>query len=218
MKKKTVVSLLLIVAMTAALCLSAAAAVDVSGFTAVSVESGFTGMVTLTPMKADGTAAVSNYGAYMDAVKMNVDYSGAAQGGYYLALALSTDSGVPTESNIQYIDQNTAGGNQVSFTIYPKDLESGMTYYVYLSSNIDGQINTLTKVASFTYVTYRLGDVDGNGVISSNDAVWVMSAAADNIVLDPAQKLAADVNKDGSVDVTDALFILRAVVHLVTIG
>ena len=212
--KKTMVSLLLILALTIALGVSAAAAVDVTGFAAVTVADGFEGKVTLTPVTADGTPAMASHGAYMNAVKLNVSYTDAAQGGFYLVLALDSDNGMPTESSIQYINQETAGSSQVDFTIYPKDLESGMTYYIYLSSNADGQLDGLTCVASFTYATYRLGDVDGNGYVSSNDALWVMNAAVGNMKLDAVQMMAADVNQNGSVDAKDALAILRAVVHL----
>ena len=212
--KKAIVSALLVCMVLSLLCVPAGAAQQKSGFAGVG--SNVDG-VSLIPLKADGTAAELVNGLYVDAAKMSVTYSGAVSGSFYLVLALSSE-GVPTESNIQYIDQNTAAVGGVSFVIYPKDLESGMTYYVYLSSNADADISALTPVASFTYVSYRPGDVDGNGSISSNDAVMVMNYLAENIDLSAEQLLAADVDNTVGVSVTDALYILQAIAHLKTLG
>lgn len=219
--KKRIVSLLLICVLLLALGLSAGAAdIVTEGFTDVAVADAFADAVSVVPLKADGSAAELVGGVYVDAVKLQVTYSDAVPSCYYMVLALTSENGVPTENNILYLDQVTAQG-EVSFTVYPRAMADGETGYIYLSSNADTGVGGLTKVASFTYtsvsVTYRLGDVDGNSFISSNDAVWVMNAAAENIQLDAAQTLAADVNLDGSVDATDALFILQAVVHLRTI-
>ena len=217
--KKRIVSLVLVCMLILALGLSAGAENSrKEGIANIAVADAFSNTVSVVPMKADGTVVASEGGVYPDAVKLSVSYNAATAGGYYLVLALTTDNGTPTENNIQYIDQNTAGAGQVSFTVYPRELEAGGTYYIYLSSNVDEEVGALTQVASFAYVSYRVGDVDGNGYISSNDAVWVMNAAAENITLNAAEALAADVNHDGSVDVTDALFILQAVVHLRTLA
>ena len=54
-----------------------------------------------------------------------------------------------------------------------------------------------------------LGDVDGNGVVNSSDALLTMRYALGIIGLTPDQLLSADVNGDGSIDTTDALIILR---------
>lgn len=216
--KKRIVSLLLVCVLMLALGLSAGAAgTEKEGFAGVIVADEFTDTVSVVPLKADGSAAELVGDVYVDAVKLKVTYSAAVPYCYYMVLALASDSGIPTDSNILYLDQVTAE-NGASFVAYPREMASGETGYIYLSSNADAGIDALTQVASFTYVSYRIGDVDGNGTVSSNDAVWVMNAAAENVELDAAQALAADVNQDGFVDVTDALFILQAVVHLRTLG
>jgi hypothetical protein len=55
------------------------------------------------------------------------------------------------------------------------------------------------------------GDVDGDGTLSSLDALLVLRYVLGLVDLTPAQIAAADVNGSGSVDSTDALMILRSV-------
>lgn len=54
-----------------------------------------------------------------------------------------------------------------------------------------------------------LGDINGDGIIDVLDATLVQKAAAEKIILTPAQINAADVNHDGFVDVLDALIIQK---------
>ena len=70
-----------------------------------------------------------------------------------------------------------------------------------------------TTTAQNPEKTALLGDFDGDGEISIEDAQKVLNAYAEAVAgndpkLTDAQKAAADVNKDGEVDVTDAQFIL----------
>ncbi len=61
-----------------------------------------------------------------------------------------------------------------------------------------------------------LGDVDGDGQITSSDARSALRAAVGLDSLSEKQKIAADVNKDGAVTSTDARSILRCAVGLET--
>lgn len=114
-------------------------------------------------------------------------------------------SGLPTEENLQYIDQS---GTNAAFTLKPKKLEAGKTYRVYVST----QSKAPTEAASFSYGAkpmYTLGDVDGSGIIDVSDALMALKASAEVITLDETESLAADVDKNGMVDVSDALMILK---------
>lgn len=216
--KKRVVSLLLACTLMLVLGLSAgAASAGKEGFTGIAVADAFSNTVFVEPLKADGTAAELVGDVYVDAVKLRVTYTDAAPSCYYMVMALATDNGIPTDNSILYIDQTTAG-NEAEFVVYPKAMDCGETGYIYLSSNADSGIGNLTQVASFTYVSYRPGDVDGNGSISSNDALLVMNAIGELKELDVAQQAAADVDGNGIVTVEDALYILQAVVHLRTLN
>lgn len=131
-------------------------------------------------------------------------------GAYSLVLLLEGDSKVPTEGNIQYIDQMSVEGGKVTFTLKPKALTEG-TYNVYISTTD----KPLEKVASFEYGTkppYTLGDVDGLNGIDSTDALMVLQHIVGIRTLTGTQLLAADVDGVDGVTSTDALMILQYIV------
>ena len=131
-------------------------------------------------------------------------------GEYSLVLLLAGDSAVPTEGNIQYIDQTSVEAGKVTFTLKPKALTEG-TYNVYISTTD----KPLEKVASFEYGTkppYTLGDVDGLNGIDSTDALMVLQHIVGIRTLTGTQLLAADVDGVDGVTSTDALMILQYIV------
>lgn len=135
-------------------------------------------------------------------------------GEYSLVLLLAGDSAVPTEGNIQYIDQTSVEGGKVTFTLKPKALTEG-TYNIYISTTD----KALDKVASFKYGTkppYTLGDANLDDEIDVNDAVHILRYAARLIELNETELKAADANGDGVVDVNDAVMILRYLAKLIT--
>ena len=88
--------------------------------------------------------------------------------------------GVPTESNLQYIDQQNIEPT-TEFILFPKQMETG-TYNVYVSTD---SVN-LTKVASLEYGTepeYTLGDVDNDHSIKTTDALLVLQHIAKKTTL-----------------------------------
>lgn len=126
--------------------------------------------------------------------------------------ALGTNTTIPTENNIVYIDQKAADGSAVTFSIYPSALESGVTYGIY----VVGTSTSYTKVASFSYYApYVLGDVDADGKINSSDALLTLQKSVDLVELTSLQILAADVNGDENVNSSDALEILQYSVQLI---
>lgn len=126
--------------------------------------------------------------------------------------ALGTNTTIPTENNIVYIDQKAADGSAVTFSIYPSALESGVTYGIY----VVGTNTAYTKVASFSYYApYVLGDVDTDGKINSSDALLTLQKSVDMVELTSLQILAADVNGDGNINSSDALEILQYSVQLI---
>ena len=210
--KKVWRMLLLAGVFTVLLCVSALAAGE--GMYAVSAG--------LTP-DVSNTETVTIKGkeetVYVGAKKVTLTYDKAVEDSYYLVLALNDDTGVPTVSNIAYINQDTATGTEVSFTVYPNKLENDKTYTVYLSSN-DGTLTTLTAQGSFKYyVPYTLGDVNEDGVVDPQDALKVLRHFVKLETLTGNQLLAANVNKDlqeNVIDAQDALVILRYFAKLIT--
>lgn len=121
--------------------------------------------------------------------------------------------GVPTESNLQYIDQQNIEPT-TEFILFPKQMETG-TYNVYVSTD---SVN-LKKVASLEYGTepeYTLGDVNEDGKVSSIDAQWALQAAVEKRTLSTSQVKAADVNHDGRLSAKDAQKILQYAVKKIT--
>lgn len=160
-----------------------------------------TGPLTVTNGTKDG-------GFYAGADTFELNCTGLT-GEYSLVLLLAGDSAVPTEGNIQYIDQTSVKAGKVTFTLKPKALTEG-TYNVYISTTD----KALKKVASFKYgekPDVVLGDVDGDGKIKTTDALLVLQHVSETITLEGNEFVAADVDKDGVIKTTDALLILQYV-------
>lgn len=213
--KKLLRTLLLAAALTALLCVSALAA--------DSAVSNVTGNI-LTPKTAEGAEITADTnGKYENAVKFDVNATGT-KGSQYLLLVLR-DQNVPTEQNIVYINQAAAGEDgKLVFTgsdaAYPMTMTGG-TYYVYLVG--DGKSFDATKAdASFTYEAgYTLGDVDGDGKWTANDALYTLQIAVNKTTLKidnvdvpvtDAMRAAANADKDKYVTANDALLILQKAV------
>ena len=183
----------------------------------LNVESGY----TLTPLKADGSAADRYSGQFDSGVstvyegveKFSLSFTGSAS--QYVVFLLGNGGTVPTESNIEYIDQ-TGGMTTISFTLFPYQLEVG-EYNVYVSSTG----GSYTKVASFSVTDsweeapYTLGDVNMDGSIDVIDASLILRYAANLNTLTDTQKAAADVNGNNSIDVIDASMVLRYAANLI---
>lgn len=115
----------------------------------------------------------------------------------------------PTESNLQYIDQQNIKKDQTAeFILFPKQMEKG-TYNVYVSTDSV----KLTKVASLEYgekPKYRLGDVNNDNAINIADVTDVLSYIVQLSKFSDTQILAADVCEEkGKVDIADAVGILN---------
>ena len=150
---------------------------------------------------------------YADANEFELNCSGLT-GEYSLVLRLEGDSPVPTDGNIQYIDQMSIANGAVKFTLKPKALKVG-TYNIYISTTDEA----LKKVASFKYgekPPYTKGDANLDDEIDVNDAVHILRYAARLIDLSETELKAADANGDGVVDVNDAVMILRYLAKLIT--
>ena len=215
--KKWIKTALLSVGAAALMCGGAFAAdASTSGVYDVTPESGY----TLTPQTADKTAVPAEKAQvngketqfYADAVRFELTGTGT-NGTQYVVFALSGEKAVPTKSNIAYIDQDAASNGTISFNLYPGSLSSG-TYNVYLAA---GGGNGLEKVAAFSYYqAYTLGDVDGNKVVNTLDALQVLQYSAGTIDLNSTQILAADVaSPKGTVNTLDALQILQYAAKLI---
>lgn len=127
--------------------------------------------------------------------------------------ALGTNTTIPTENNIVYIDQKAADGSAVTFSIYPSALESGVTYGIY----VVGTSTSYTKVASFSYYApYVLGDADQDQRVTSADASLILQYVAQLAQLEGNAFDAAKVGDGKTVSSADASLILQYVAQLIT--
>ena len=215
--KKLLRSLLLAAVLTTVLCVGALAAdgdPTVDGIYNVNVEAAD----TLTPQDASGTAVpVTDKGGaysafYKGAVKLSVDVSGLQNGEQYLLLIVKNGTnGALTGDSIYYIAQAAATDSKVAFTAYPKTMSSG-SYTVYLTGG-GRTISSGARVGSFDYYqAYTLGDVNGDGGITTTDARLILQYIVGSAQFKEWQKLAADVNKKDGINVTDARLILKYVI------
>ena len=155
-------------------------------------------------------------GFYANANKFKLTCTGLP-GQYSLVLLLKEDAdqsegtkGVPTESNLQYIDQQNIKPT-TEFVLFPKQMEPG-TYNVYVSTDSV----KLTKVASLEYgekPKYKRGDVDNDGEIAAYDASLILQHTVN--LIDLTGNPAADVDKDGEIAAYDASMILQYLVRLI---
>ncbi len=180
---------------------------------------------TLTPQTEDKTAISAGQdgdttGYYANAVRLGVTASNLESGKQYLLLVLKADAegnfAVPTADNIVYIDQGAAENQSISFNAYPSTMSAGK-YGVFLVGG-GSSFGTSKPAATFSVdQKYTLGDVNNDGKIYSNDALFALQMAGGIGTWTPTQKLAADVNQDGHVYSNDALFILQKAAGLPTV-
>lgn len=179
--------------------------------------------VTLTPQGADGTevsggaqGGYSNY--YADAVRFQMEATGLTANAQYLLLVVQGETGTaPTEDNIVFIDQAAADASgKATFAAYPGSLMKAH-YCVYLTGTERAYGDAALAAEFDHYLPYTLGDVNGDGSILPDDALFVLQMSVGLGTWTDTQKLAADVNKDGAVLPDDALFILQKSVGLPTV-
>ena len=222
--KKIMKMLLLAAIFTLALSVSAFAAEEEdAGIYGVTVEEAYKTLVTVTPLDADKNAVPEDEasdvdGFYPNAVQLKVDVKNAAEGKYYLVLALN-EEGVPEKDNVYYIDQDD-GSNTLSFNVYPKDLEEDTTYYIYLSSN-DGSdaYGEYVKVASFQYYepapAFTKGDTNLDSEVNASDVTTLLRHVAKiEYMTDERALQAGDVANPTGIGSEDVTKLLRFVAKI----
>ncbi|MBR2743054.1 MAG: dockerin type I repeat-containing protein [Clostridia bacterium] len=133
-------------------------------------------------------AAVEN--AFKDVIAVDtaeetatVTCTNAIAGSDYVIIVMTDATGIPTEENIAYIDQKRADSATVSFTVYPKSLEPDAQYYVYMSSNAPQT--------------------------SANDIGALVRVASFEYYV---PYILGDADGNRTVNATDALYVLQAIV------
>ena len=198
--RKSMTRVLLLALILALLCVGALAADDKDTTTIKSTADG----CTVTPLDVNGEQLTAKAdGHFENVAKFQLTYE-AKEGEQLVMLLLGGTDAVPTANNIYYIDQKSQSADGTcTFTIYPKQLTSG-TYRLMVASKNSEAAATIVYDAA-----YVLGDVDNDGAISVNDVTRVLQEIVSPGLLTATQRMAADVNKDTTVNVVDATFILQ---------
>lgn len=223
--KRLLRPLLLLVAMTALLSVSVFADSGTgTGF--FDIDIGKTDGVTVTP-DGDGRLNViwdsSTEGPtsalYQNSEKLTVKLTGAQTGCWYFILLTTGNSVNPTESDIFYVDQVTATGSTVTFSVLPMLglADEGKTQgaNIFITSNAPGFDTKKIPLgyannAAYVEPLYTLGDVDSDGNVLAKDAMFVLQYSVDiETDFDDMIPLAGDVDGDKQILAKDAMFILQ---------
>lgn len=99
----------------------------------------------------------------------------------------------------------------VAATIEGLDEELAAAKAVYENNQaLQSEVNEAVKSLTFKIAEARLlGDVDGDGQITTNDTVEILRAAAEIATLSAEDAASADVNGDGVADTADAVLVLQ---------
>ena len=185
--------------------------------------------VVLDPTQS--SAATTEYVFYLDCCEYNLSTASYVST-YQLTIAdESTPEAVYTETDIAIFDPHFSDTVNTTCYRYAVTMLEGTTGGVVATvpkENISNGVRTVENQVTLRYVpqttaitatsttttttvpAFKLGDVDGNGMIEVTDAVLVLtyyakSAAGIAVTIDSRL---ADVNQDGIVDVVDAVGIL----------
>lgn len=197
--KRRILALFLAALTLLTLTTAALAAEEANGAYNVQSKTGYT--LRVDGAENDGSGFYAN----ADTFTLTLNTAPAGQTLVYLV----EGSGLPTEENLQYIDQS---GTDAAFTLKPKTLEAGKTYRVYVSTPTAAP----KEAGSFSYgakPTYTLGDVNDDGTINIKDASALLNYIVGKRELTENNLLAADVAAPkGTVNVQDAARILNYIV------
>ncbi len=122
---------------------------------------------------------------------------------YVNGAMVSRISGTSSSNWAKYTYNVTADGSYTFRWVYSKDVSVD-------NGSDTGWIDEFSIVRAFI-----MGDVNGDGQVTSADALLVIRYALGTTTLTDEQRLHADVNGDGKIDNTDALLIMRLALGII---
>jgi len=169
-----------------------------------------------TPIAVDTSFDCNNDGNadnfYAGAVRFAVKYTpslGLHVGDNYVILLY--EGSTISVGSIHYINQITVSDADVSlgyltFDVYPSSL---LNATIVVTSDALGSSDPVTLAEVHQYLSFKLGDTDEDGKITTLDAVKILQYYVGNITFTDNQKSAADTDRDGKVTTLDAVRILQ---------
>ena len=218
---KKIITLLLAMSVSSVLYATAVAAEDTSkGFYDIGASqkveiSVFAGdnEVSAVEKNVDGDEALEQF--YAESDRMEVTYTAATKDEHY-GIILVEGSGLPTkDTEIYYINQETASSANVAFNVYPKLPEDSTDMTLYVSSSDEEFTLVNIALGYATGVTeeepapsYTPGDVNDDTIVDVRDVISLRRhiAGGYNIVVNTN---AVDINKDSTIDVRDVITLRR---------
>ena len=218
--KRKIITLLIAMSVSSAFGATAMAADEINGFYDMGTAQG----VVITPYAGDVQVSASEKNidddeameqVFVDSDKLDVTYSGATANEYY-GVILVEGSALPTkDTEIFYINQETAASSSINFNVYPKvpAETTDMTLYISSSKADDSLVvvpmnYAVNEEEATVEPEYRLGDTNGDGDISVKDVVPIRRKIAGGYTVE-MNEAAADVNQDGTISVKDVVPIRR---------
>ena len=176
--------------------------------------------VELTVMSGDAEASVTEKDVdgdevldkwYKDSNRIGVVCSETTDGAYY-SILLVDGRGLPTkDTEIYYLNQETATGDNIEFDIKPILPEDTTDLSIYIFSNAeDFQLVTVPLSYAVDVESYKPGDVDGNGKVEVLDITLTrrfITGGWGVVINDKA----ADVDADNDHTARDVILMRRYV-------
>jgi len=155
---------------------------------------------------------------YANSDKLNVSYTAATNGAYYVVLLVSGTTLPNNANDIYYINQVTASGTTVNFEVLPIIPDADVPVMtLFITSSSGGTVASVTMGYTAAGTEHwvegssvLIGDVDDNGNVEPKDrtilarhlAGWAANATLPN-------PDAADIDRNGNVEPKDRTILAR---------
>ena len=217
--KRKIITLLLTMAAASLISTTAMAADEtISGFYDIGTDANvvvtpYDGETAVTAVEKNIDSDEAKENVYVDSDRIAVTFSGATANEHY-GIILVDGTGLPTkDTEIYYINQETAASTSVNFNVYPKLPAETKEMTLYISSSEEGADLVSIPVNYAVNATvipdapsYTLGDPDDNGEIDVKDVIVIRQHVAGGYGVTIIEA-AANVNKDEIVDVKDVIML-----------
>lgn len=135
---------------------------------------------------------------------------------YTIHRAPVKSDGTPDEEKAEYIGKTDAGRHSYR----DETVKLGTEYYYYVIAHVKGDVLDPSytqpvydfkegKAVKTPDLSYKPGDVNGDGRVSIDDVLMLQKFLAKMMDLNPLQRAAGDVNHDGKITVDDVIMIQR---------
>lgn len=167
--------------------------------------------ITLKPENIYGDNYYVELVLYIDDIPSSYGYINDLVMGIHTITATAGFGGTITPSGVISVDRSSSQffviapsqGYHVSDLVVDDESKGALTLYTFTDIKAD---HTIKAVFQSDYIK---GDLNGDGFIKSNDAIIVLSYAANLITLTAQQMIAGDMNDDGVINTKDAILVLR---------